>query len=269
MEITAINALEIFKRTERSNCGQCRQPGCMAFAALAARGQADPGDCPFLDAETISRIRGGTQEPERRQEGRPESALERLRHEVRGKDLAEAAPRLGAWMQDGRLALRCLGRVFEVDREGGLHSMCHINPWIHASVLQYVVHGQGRDPEGRWITLRDLKGGRDWERFFEHRCRSALQQTADRDPSLFLDALGLFGQNLQGPNPAAEHNIILHPLPKVPFLFCYSPPEARFDSVFNILFDQSIEANLTAESIYLLAQGIAEMLKRITGRHGL
>ncbi len=262
-----INALEILKSTNRSNCGQCALPNCMAFSALVARGQKDPGDCPHLDAALVMRLRSGAA-PGPEWENRPESVLARLVQDVRAVDLPRAAKRLGGWMEGERLALRCLGRVFEVDRKGGLHAMCHINPWVHLAVLQYVVHGEGRDPAGEWTTFRDVPGAREWGPFFAHRCEAVLHELADRRTELFLDVVSLFGRRIEASGAAAEHAILLRPLPKVPFLFCYSPAEGRFDSVFNLLFDRSIASNLKAEGTYMLAQGITEMLKNIMARHG-
>lgn len=40
--------LEIFKRLPRTNCRECGEPTCMAFAARLARGEADLAGCPHL-----------------------------------------------------------------------------------------------------------------------------------------------------------------------------------------------------------------------------
>ncbi|MEW6442377.1 MAG: (Fe-S)-binding protein [bacterium] len=40
--------LEIYKRLPRTNCRECGEPTCMAFAARLARGEADLTDCPHL-----------------------------------------------------------------------------------------------------------------------------------------------------------------------------------------------------------------------------
>lgn len=40
--------LEIFKRLPRTNCKDCGDPSCLAFAARLARGEADLRNCPHL-----------------------------------------------------------------------------------------------------------------------------------------------------------------------------------------------------------------------------
>jgi hypothetical protein len=263
-----LNALDVLKLTARDNCGQCAVPNCMAFCALVVRGQKDPADCPHLGPDLIERLRGATVAPVLDQRGRPESLLEQLLKRMGEVDFEQAAPRLGAWIENDRLVLHCLGKVFELDRRGGLHSMCHVNPWIHLAILQSVVHGQGLDPQGRWSAFRELKEARDWERFFSYRCESSFHQMADADPCLFLDVLELFGRELEGAGPEFEHAVILHPLPKAPFLFCYTPAADGIESCFSLLFDRTIEMNLRAEGTYMLAQGIVEMFKKILARHG-
>ena len=40
--------LEIFKRLPQTNCRECGEPSCMAFAARLSRGEADLRGCPYM-----------------------------------------------------------------------------------------------------------------------------------------------------------------------------------------------------------------------------
>ncbi len=42
--------LAIYRILPRTNCGQCGQPSCLAFAAALSQGGVPPGDCPGLAA---------------------------------------------------------------------------------------------------------------------------------------------------------------------------------------------------------------------------
>ena len=269
MSPTKLTPLDVFKLTNQSNCGECDLPNCMAFAARVTQGIKDPRDCPHLEAEVIEKIlrSADVEEDVPVEENRPESLLSELFDQIGDIDFPEAAQRLGGWMSGSRLGIRCLGKIFELDNKGGLHSLCHVNPWIHVSILQYVIHGEGLDPVGEWTIFREMKKAQDWERFFAHRCERAFLQIADQHTDLFLDILELFGKSIHVPGVEAEYSILLHPLPKAPFLFCYSPSDGRFESNFNLFFDKTIEANLRAEGTYLLAQGLVEMIKRLIARH--
>ncbi|MBN1341676.1 MAG: DUF3786 domain-containing protein [Phycisphaerae bacterium] len=264
-----ITPLDVFKRTPRTNCGKCGLSNCMAFSLQVIQGQKRPQDCPFLDATIAGDLVQAGGQPEPTISDRPESLAEALAKDVRNVDFAAAATRLGGVLHGDRLAIRCLGRVFELDRDGGLHSLCHIHAWVHFPILQYVVHGQGKDPTGHWATFRQLNGFRSWDRFFSHRCERAFQEMADTQTDLFLDLLDVFGADFDTGDSTADRSIVLLPLPKVPILFLYWRQEEDFESKLSLLFDRATEVNLGAEGTYLLAQGIVEMFRKLIFTHGL
>jgi len=271
MSDTNLSAIDVLKLTDRSNCGKCGAPNCMAFAALAIAGQKDPDACPVLDDEIKARIRQKAEGRAERAESDdgPGAMIERIKGSLADMDFDEAAARLGGSVKDGRLVIHCLGRIFELDRDGRMYSLCHVNDWVHVALLLYVVLGKGEDPKGEWLGFRELKEARDWERFFEHRCLAAMRRLADGHPELFLDIVELFGEEYKADGPMAEHSIVLRPLPKVPFLICYTPKDGPFESTLSMFFDRSIESNLRAEGTYMLGVGITEMFGRIIEKHDL
>jgi hypothetical protein len=259
--------LDIFKLTPRTNCGECGADGCMAFSLQVIAGQKRLEDCPYLNVDAAPDVAPAMPEPQAEQPGRRESILIALKKEMPNVDLAAVATKLGGTMKGDRLMIRCLGKPFEIDPEGGLHSEAHIHNWIHMPVLQYVVHGEGRDLTGIWTTFRQLNGFRDWNRFFNHRCEKAFYELAERYAELFFDLLGVFGTDIDIEDTDADRSIVLYPLPKVPIVFCYWAPEEGFESKLSLLFDKATEANLGAEGTYLLVQGIVEMFRKILARH--
>jgi len=265
----AVTPLEVFKQTPRTNCGECGLDSCMTFALQVVQGQKSPQDCPYLAAEMADAIGQAGPGSRADEPNRRESLLETLRKDVRGVDLSAVADKLGGVMHGDRLAIRCLGKVFEIDADGGLHSDAHVHDWIHLPLLQYVVHGEGKDPTGVWATFRELDGLRKWDRFFSHRCEKAFHEMADEHTDLFFDILSLFGRDFDAEDVTADRSILLLPLPKVPIVFLYWPPEEGFESKLSLLFDRATEANLGVEGTYLLVQGILEMFRRLIAKHGL
>jgi len=261
-----LSALDILKHTPRTNCGKCGVSTCMGFSALVARGQKNPRDCPYLNEEIIRRT-AQTSESETSRENRAEQLVRELKGKVKDIDFSEAAERLDGELKDGGIMIRCLGKPFVLDRDGELHTMCHVNHWIHVSLLQYVLFGAGEGPVEKWTTFKELKGARDWAHFYAHRCEREFHRMADEHTDLFLDILDIFGREHRAAYPSAPHSYLLHPLPKVPFLFCHWPPEGNFGSEFRLFFDRTIESNLEARGAYLLSQGVVEMFRRIIVKH--
>jgi Domain of unknown function (DUF3786) len=61
---------------------------------------------------------------------------------------------------------------------------------------------------------------------------------------------------------------VICPLPRIPLLISYWPDEAGFGSRLTLFFDRTAEKNLPAESLYRLAGGLLEMLRKMVQRHG-
>ncbi len=269
-------AIDLLKHLERSNCRECKLPSCMAFAAAVLRRERRIRDCPRLTPEASASLQAqfGVDVDEPNTEPTPSEAygqelMTSLTTRMVQVDLAEAAARLGGEMRESRLMIRCLGRIFELDGAGRLYSQCHVNPWVHAPLLTYVLESAGVPPTGEWVTFRELRHAQDWIRFFEHRCERELQHIADGDPSLFGDLVQIFGGRpitdaVDG--SFAPGALVLRPLPLVPMLISYWPAEDAFGSKLTIYFDRTAEKNLPVESLYRLTGGIVEMLRKIVQR---
>lgn len=269
---------EILKLVPRTNCGECGLPTCVAFAVQVVAGARPLAACPHVapgDAELFAdlpaRVEAGLK-------GSPEEQAEReaLRAALQARfgevDFETVAERLGATIRDGRLAVHCLGRIFELDRGGRLVSQCHVNPWVHIPLLQYVLLGAPEPVKGEWVVIGEVSP--DWARFFTHRCDRALRRTADQDPDLFLDVLDIFGARRVRADPApgspfADEAVVLWPLPRVPLLVSYWPPEDQFESKLTVFLDRSARANLGGEGLFQLGAGLGEMIRKIFLRFGV
>ncbi|MBW2261796.1 MAG: DUF3786 domain-containing protein [Deltaproteobacteria bacterium] len=268
-----LTAMDILRHLDRSNCRECDVPTCMAFAALVIQGQKALADCPRLAPEIVEKLSGTVTAVVRTGEDLRSEMTEQIRAQVAGIDYPGAAERISASMNGDRLSIRCLGKPFELDPDGALHSECHVNSWVHLPLLNYVTTCQGRAPSGEWVTFDELSNARDWVRFFSHRCENAMKKIADRDPDLFIDSLDLFSGAHVEKRPAdrfstADDAIVLKPLPLVPLMIAYWRPEDGFESTLTLFFDRTAEVNLGAEAIYMLTTGLVEMFKKIMVKHG-
>jgi len=258
--------MEIFKILEKSNCGKCHERTCLAFAAAVAGGRKKFSECPFIDKDIIMQFE------EEAVERTPsdlemENVLAGLKDKLSNADLESAAERLGASFKDDKLSLTVLGKPFSMDSRGVFYSDIHLHSWITLPVLNYILDGKGSEPSGKWIPFRELKGGRDWGRFFEHRCEKPMKKVADTYPDFFADMLHLFSGRQVKRHYESDISLVLHPLPKLPVLICYWNPEDGMESDMHIFFDKNAEDNLNIESIYVLMTGLLIMFEKIAKRH--
>jgi len=59
----ALKGLDIFKLTPKTNCKECNQPTCMAFAMKVASGAIALTDCPHMSAAALDKFASATEPP--------------------------------------------------------------------------------------------------------------------------------------------------------------------------------------------------------------
>lgn len=261
------NVMEIFKLLDRSNCQACGEKTCLAFAAAVFQGRRPIGDCPRLDSQMEGLYADFTDAPEPSENGQ-EVYLEKLKNEIASLDLAEAARRTGGRLVNGRLTLKICGRDFGVDDRGRIYADIHVNPWVAAPFLGYVLYGKGADPGNLWVPFRELPGGRERAALFEKRCEEPMKRLADTLPDFFSDIVHMFSGRRVDALFAADISVILEPLPKVPLMICYWKPDEGMASSLNLFFDESAVDNLGIGDIFSLGAGLSQMFTKLALRHG-
>lgn len=260
------SVIEILKLLDGSNCRECGSPTCLAFAAEVFNTRKKLADCPKLDEETLAMLEGevGVHESLER---KAEELIEQLKREVAGIDLEAAAKRLGAPFSDGRITILCLGKKFNVDTNGEIATDIHVHSWVAVPLLNYILHGSGASPSGKWVRFRDLDGGQPMERLFKQRCEKPCKHVADTNPDFFADLVRVFSGKQVENHYQSDVSVVLHPLPKIPLLICYWKQDGDLPSDLNIFFDSAAEENLDIDSIYTLAIGLVMMFQKIARSH--
>jgi Na+-translocating ferredoxin:NAD+ oxidoreductase RNF subunit RnfB len=123
------NAMEIFKLLDKSNCKECNEATCLAFAAAVFKGQKQLDECPNLENDIIKRF-GGKTGRQSTIEQEQDKFVEQLKRKIATIDLTSSAQRLGAMFSDDKLTIKILGKDFRVDSKGNLSSDIHIHPWV-------------------------------------------------------------------------------------------------------------------------------------------
>lgn len=260
------NPLEVYRLLPRTNCGKCLQRTCMAFAGAVLRGEAAPERCPDLEPSAAARIAAylGERRPVWHE---LQEELRRLRAAVAGVDFEEASSRLGATVAAGRLAVKCLGRDFLVDREGRIASECHTHDGLAIPLLRYVVHSRGGMPTGAWTPFRGLEDGGGRAALFDRMFLQPLRGLVDGHTDLLADLMDLFAGERSVNLFGSDVSLVLYPLPRLPVLVCYWRAGDGMDSSLNVFFDRGATGHLSAEWIHSLCVGLVGMFSSIARRH--
>jgi hypothetical protein len=261
------NAMEIFQLLDKSNCQQCREKTCLAFAGAVFTGQKRLDECPKLDRETIERFSGKSDSPATIEENRDQYLI-KLKEEIVKHDLQAVAKRVGGRFSDGKLTLKVLGKDFSVDTKGKISADIHINPWVAIPFFTYVLYGKGLAVSGNWVSFRELQNAKEMYPLFQKRCEEPIKRVADIYTDLFDDLVHIFSAKQVEKQFESDISVVLHPFPKVPIMICYWFPEDGLESSLNVFFDQTADKNLDVDAVFTLGAGLAQMFGKIALRHG-
>lgn len=263
----ANNAFEIFQLLEKSNCGNCGEKTCLAFAGAVFKGQRRLSECVRLDPGVAARFSENSG-PDNAPEAEGAAHFDQLKKAIAQTDLARAAERVGARFAGDRLTLKVLGKNFSVDSSGNFYADIHVNHWVAIPFLTHVLFGKGQPPAGRWVPFRELKGGREGYPLFRKRCEEPLKRVADIYTPFFDDMVHLFGGRQVERQFESDISVVLHPLPLVPIMVCYWQPDEGMQSSLNLFFDETANENLDIGAVFALGSGLAQMFTKLAQRHG-
>ena len=261
------NAMEIFQLLDKSNCRECGEKTCLAFAGAVFTGVRQLEQCPKLAADAIAGLSPGSGKHNMIERER-EEALAGLRARVAEIDLAAAAERIGADFAGDRLTLKVLGKSFSVDTRGKLYADIHINAWVAGPFFDYVLYGKGLPASGDWASFRELKDGKERYPLFQKRCEEPMKKVADTYTDLFDDLVHIFSGRQVEEQFESDISVVLHPLPRIPMMICYWKPEDGLASSLNLFFDKVADDNLDIGSVFSLGAGMAQMFEKLALRHG-
>jgi hypothetical protein len=261
------NAMSIFQLLDKSNCRDCGEKTCLAFAGAVFTGRRQLSECPRLDKQIIDAHSDSDADPFDVEKNRDEF-MESLKQKIGTVDLKEAAERTGGRYENDRLIVKVLGKDFGINRDGVIFTDIHVHAWVAGPFLQYILHGKGLTPTGDWRSLRELADGREMYPLFQKRCEESLKRVADTYPDLFDDMVHIFSGKQVDAQFQSDISVVLLPLPKVPVMVCYWLPDEGMSSSLNVFFDQTADKNLDIGSIFGLGSGLAQMFTKLAQRHG-
>ena len=102
------SAMEVFKHLDKSNCRECGEKTCLAFAAAVYQSRKQINMCPRIDSEIIKRYSSDNKKNTNEDFG--EQFIEGLKQPLSRIDLAEAARRTGGHYDGRKLTLKILGK---------------------------------------------------------------------------------------------------------------------------------------------------------------
>lgn len=249
-----MNPLEIYKLLPRTNCGECPQRTCMAFAIHLKTNPGGLNECRYLEPTTVSEIKSMLNEGDWRDE-----LIRSLRKEIQGMDIVKTGHDIGAIIRDKTIMIRCIGKDYLIDNEGNITPEPY-NKWISILLLHYIRNRGKGELTGQWMAFSELKGGLVKASTFQRDCEEPLRELFDVMNERIDRILKRIGGRPVSGFPA-ERTWIIDLLPRVRLLILYSKGDEEFPSSLKVVFDKVTGNFLDVESIIFLLEGFVHTLR--------
>lgn len=253
-----MNPVELYKKLPKTNCGQCRQKACMAFAFALLKGEAGLTECTQLQEKERKEIQPLIKATDWREE-----LITTFKEDVKKINFAKIANKLGAGFRDGKLVIRCFGDDVEIDPGGEIAAHKKLTPWMKMLMLFYIKNGDTpafpASLSGKWVLHNELRGGMMKHKAFMRECEEPLRELFDRHLERVSALLDEYGA--EHPVEFATPNAwLIYLFPRVPVIFLYWPSDDEFDSKVTVRFDSTADSCFDVEQLIFL---IEELVKEI------
>ncbi len=270
----ALTVLEVFKILPRTNCGDCGEATCLAFATQVIKEGAALTRCPHLSSgaqEVAGALKSQQQAGVGRRRERVAIAREAMQEKVAPLDFAELAAGLEAEYgeEGGRPFLRFpyFGGPVKVFKKGIEYSAGAVeDPWDAILLYNYIASRGGPPLTGEWVALNSLPNSVSKAKTLTRLEEDLAAKFAGRLEELRRAGAALGGQAVAA-GGTADFKMAFFPLPRVPILMSFWDAEAAegFGALVRFLFDRLVGNYLDLESLLFLVEKLAERLEAAAG----
>ena len=265
----AITVMEVLKNLPRTNCGDCGQPTCLAFATQVIKEGEDLNKCPHLagaGADMGEAVRAQQEAGVGRRRESLAISLEVLQEKVAPLDFAGLAGGLGATYgeESGRpyLFLPYFGHRVQVFKDELRYPPgAPADPWDAILLYNYIA-SRGQEPVAdRWIAYNSLPNSVSKAKNLARLEQKLADHFAGQTAQLKERAHQLGGEPT-AVGEDADVKTVFRPLPKTPLLLLFWDAEAEegFAPQAKILFDASVTHYLDLEAMLFLVEHLLERL---------
>lgn len=262
--------LELYKVTPRTNCGECGQNTCLAFATLAVAGQQDVDACPHLDRQQIQALRDRLNEQLRSGIGVSregfDKTMEFLYEEVEKCDFRLVAHCLGAEFDEraGQSILilpyfsdLVLVTASDIKKLSG----GELSPWEKIFIFNYVIGG-AVEPSGVWVGMESLPNSVSKVKSLQAHCEDPLSRLYSGKIHLLAETIRPWGREVSLQDHGVDFTAEFPVFPKLAIrvLFWDEIKDEGYASRVKFLFDSRVLQVLDLESLVFACDQITDRL---------
>ncbi|MBS1257616.1 MAG: hypothetical protein MAG551_00660 [Candidatus Scalindua arabica] len=263
--------IDIYKKLPGTNCRECGESTCMAFALKVKNAQRKLSECPYVKHEDEESL---TQESVVTMENNYKRVSKELEEEIKLVDLKEAADAIGGNYHKGSpeatlsassrsdsvgnsggvIRLKMMNDEYEVRNEGLFkgNQYCH-DSWSKIIIYDYVRRKGNISLTGDWVSLGHFHDAASHTKAFQQKAESKIAEKFNSD----INGLKNRCKELEGVEVQSEikadYVCGFELLPRVPMYICFWEADEEFPASCKLHVDSSAEAYIDIEYLaYLL-----------------
>jgi hypothetical protein len=177
--------IELYKKLPKTNCGDCGQPSCLAFATQVVGFGQELGDCIHLDEATLSEVARTIEEQRDKgvfvKKDNHKITREHLREKIENHDFEAIAPGLGlTYTTDNgmdTLEIPYFERTVTMSRTGIVAGGTEeFDPWDEVLLYNYIFFSGSRPLSGEWVGLESFPNSLPKRVALEEGCHKRIHQ---------------------------------------------------------------------------------------------
>ncbi|MFQ5686249.1 MAG: DUF3786 domain-containing protein [Candidatus Scalindua sp.] len=247
--------IEIYKKLPGTNCGECGEATCMAFALKVKNAQRNMSECSYVIHEDEEDL---TQEPVVTMENNYKRVSRELEEEIKHVDLKVASDAIGGNYDDrnggGVIRLKMMNNEYEVRKEGLFigNQYCQ-DSWSKIIIYDYVRRKGNIPLTGDWVSLGHFPNTASHSKAFQKKAETKIAEKFNSNMNGLKERCKeLEGVEVQG-EINADYVSGFNLLPCVPIYVCFWEADEEFPASCKLHVDSSAEAYIDIEYLaYLL-----------------
>ncbi len=247
--------IDIYKKLPGSNCGECSEATCMAFALRVKSAQRKMSECPYVeqtDEESVDQESFATMENNYKRVSRE------LEEEIKHVDLKEAADAIGGSFENrsdrGIIRLKMMNKEYEVRNEGLFDNDIYCqDDWSKIIIYDYVRRKGNIPLTGDWVSLGHFPDAASHTKAFQKNSEDKIAEKFNSNLSALVSRCNeLKGIETSG-KLKADYICGFDLLPCVPMYLCFWEADDEYSASCKLYVDQSAGAYIDIEYLaYLL-----------------
>ena len=247
--------IEIYKKLPGTNCGECGESTCMAFALRVKNAQRKMAGCPYTGHEDEGLLNQGTVVT---MENNYKHVSKELEEEIKHVDFKEAADAIGGNYDDrnggGVIRLKMMNKEYEVRKEGlFINDKYCQDSWSKIIIYDYVRRKGNTPLTGDWVSLGHFPNTASHSKAFQKKAESKIAEKFNNN----ISGLKVRCKQFEGPEVRdkikADYVCGFKLLPHVPMYLCFWEADEEFPASCKLHVDSSAEAYIDIEYLaYLL-----------------